>query len=109
MLINGHRDRTFYQFPCSSMTFHVLPCVFPVSSTTFQSVPRPSSHFYDLFQQDSLRRMTASGDEQIVLRPSPDDKNCEGREINRRYRLAKVSAQDERLGLTALDDGRIIS
>lgn len=50
--------------------------------------------------------MTASGDEQIVLRPSPDDKNCDGREINRRYRLAKVSAQDERLGLIALDDGR---
>ena len=50
MLINGHRDRTFYQFPYSSMTFHVLPWVLPVRSTTFQSVPRPSNQFYDLFQ-----------------------------------------------------------
>ena len=54
MLINGHRDRTFYQFPYSSMTFHVLSWVLPVRSTTFQSVPRPSSHFYDLFQQGSV-------------------------------------------------------
>ena len=55
MLINGHRDRTFYQFPSSSMTFHVLPWVLPVRSTTFQPVPRPFSQFYDLFQQ-TLRR-----------------------------------------------------
>lgn len=42
-------------------------------------------------------RMMASGDEQIVLRPSRDNKNCERREIKRRYRLAKVFAQDEPL------------
>lgn len=50
-----------------------------------------------------------SGDEQTVLRPSSDDENCDGRTINERYRLAKVSAKDERLGLFALDDGRVSS
>lgn len=39
----------------------------------------------------------ASGDEQIVLRPSRDSKNRERREIKRRYHLAKVFAQDEPL------------
>ena len=30
-------------------SFHILPCL-PVRSTTFHSVPQPSSRFYDLFQ-----------------------------------------------------------
>lgn len=47
-----------------------------------------------------------SGDRQLVLRPSSDDETCDGRTINERYRLAKVSARDERRGLVALDDGR---
>ena len=66
MLINGHRDRTFYQFPYSSMTFHVLPWVIPVRSTTFQSVPRPSSQFYDLFQQNVWRLLGRRGGAEVI-------------------------------------------
>lgn len=49
---------------------------------------------------------TVSGDEQIILRPRSEDEDCHGITNNERYRLAKVSAEDKRLGLFALDDGR---
>lgn len=49
---------------------------------------------------------TVTGDEQMVLRPSSEDEDCDGRTINERYRLAKVPAEDERLSMFALDDGR---
>lgn len=39
---------------------------------------------------------TMSGGEQMVPRSRPDDENCERRRIDKGYRLAKVSAEDER-------------
>lgn len=47
-----------------------------------------------------------SGGEQMVSRSPSDDENCDRGTIDKGYRLAKVSAEDERLGLVALDDGR---
>lgn len=49
---------------------------------------------------------TMSSGEQMVPRSRSDDENCERRTIDKGYRLAKVSAEDERRALVALDDGR---
>lgn len=42
----------------------------------------------------------------MVSRSRSDDEDCDRGTIGKGYRLAKVSAEDERLGLVALDDGR---
>lgn len=42
----------------------------------------------------------------MVLRSRSDNENCDRGTIDKGYRLAKVFAEDERLGLVALDDGR---
>lgn len=50
---------------------------------------------------------TMSAGEQMVPRSSLfDDEKCDRRTIDMGYRLAKVSVEDERLDLAALDDGR---
>lgn len=49
---------------------------------------------------------TVSGGEQNILRSGSDKENCNRKTIDKVYRLAKLSAEDERLGLLALDDGR---
>lgn len=47
-----------------------------------------------------------SGGEQMVPRSRSDNENSDRRTIDKGYRLAKVSPEDERLGLAVLDDGR---
>lgn len=49
---------------------------------------------------------TVSGGEQKILRSDSDNENYDRKTTNKGYRLAKLSAEDERLGIFALDDGR---
>ena len=49
---------------------------------------------------------TMSGGEQMVPRSRSNDENSDRRTTDKKYRLAKVSAEDERLSLAVLDDGR---
>lgn len=42
----------------------------------------------------------------MVPRSRSNDENSDRRTTDKKYRLAKVSAEDERLSLAVLDDGR---
>lgn len=76
-----------------------------IDGVTFGLRPAPGPSV-DIPPRKKRRIERDDNGEQMVPRSRSDDENCERRRIDKRYRLAKVSAEDERLSLVALDDGR---